>query len=378
MIPSNPVCDPLPVVFRRGGCIRRFVKDDVPLVAHLQRTVWGQDEEFADLDRCRNYLAEVFLENPCGEAALPSLVYEEEGGWIAGFLGIVPRRMVMNGRRFDAAVSSQFIVHPSSCVPVVALRLAQTFLDGPQDLSIADEANDVSRKIWEGLGGTTLLMRSLYWIRPVRPVEFRLSTLQGRSVFGRLAPIFRSFGVIADALTTRLPPSPFCVRPTRGQPEPLGSSTVLSYIREFSGAGSLCVDYDDRVFDWLLERIRHVNANGRVVAATIRNDQEILGWYVCHLGGARTMELLQLVAKPEAMDDVLDHLIYQTWREGAVAVTGRMEPKFVAALSGRRCLFRRGPWMLIKARDSNLLQSFVSGSACFSRLDGEWPLQLLC
>src|SRR5204863_7514658 len=178
----------------------------------------------------------------------------------------VPRPMVMNGRRFDAAVSSQFIVHPSSCVPVVALRLAQTFLDGPQDLSIADEANDVSRKIWEGLGGTTLQMRSLYWIRPVRPVEFGLSTLRKRGVFGQLAPILRPLGAIADAFTTRLPPSPFLVPPTRGQAEPLGSSTVLSCIREFSGAGSLRVDYDDRLFDWLLERIRHMNANGRAVA----------------------------------------------------------------------------------------------------------------
>jgi hypothetical protein len=89
------------------------------------------------------------------------------------------------------------------------------------------------------------------------------------------------------------------------------------------------------------------------------------------------MDLLQLTAKPESIDHVLDHLIYQSWQDGAIAVTGRMEPRFVQALSDKYCFFhRRGPWMLIKTRHPDLLRSFLSGAACFSRLDGERALRM--
>jgi hypothetical protein len=251
-------------------------------------------------------------------------------------------------------------------------------MDGPQDLSIADEANDVSRRIWEGLGGTTLLMSSLYWTRPVRPIAHGLSALQARRTLRPLATALRSIAGPSDFLATRLPPSHFYVRQPRVYGETLQSGTVIGNIHEFSGAGALRVDYDHRTFEWLLDRISHIDPSGRVLAVVVRNEQQqIQGWYVCHFGSSRVMDLLQLTAKPESIDHVLDHLIYQSWQDGAIAVTGRMEPRFVQALSDKYCFFhRRGPWMLIKTRHPDLLRSFLSGAACFSRLDGERALRM--
>jgi hypothetical protein len=331
----------------------------------------------ADLRTYDTYFRHVFFENPSADAALPSLVYEEDDGRIVGFLGIVPRRMVMNGRHIRVAVSSQFIVDPASCVPVVAVRLARTFLSGPQDLSIADEANDESRRIWEGLGGTTLLLRSLYWTRPLRPVQLATSVLSARRGLRELAAAARPLGGVADALATRLPRSPFYQTPPPGSAEDLRSDAVVTYLAEFSGAGSPRVAYDERTFEWLLERVSAMTPGGRLLNVMLRDDDEILGWYVCHLGPDGLADVLQIAAKQDSIDTVLAHLFHHTWRQGALAVRGRMEPRFMQALSDKYCFFhRRGPWMLIKAKSPDLLQSFQSGAACFSRLDGEWALQL--
>ena len=74
--------------------------------------------------------------------------------------------------------------------------------------------------------------------------------------------------------------------------------------------------------------------------------------------------------------EVLDHLFYHAWRQGAVAVTGRLDPRFMQALSDKYCLLhRRGPWVLVKANKPELVRAFETGTAWFSRLDGEWSLR---
>src|SRR5207247_934909 len=245
----------------------------------------------AGLDSYPTYFTRVFLDNPSRDVRLSSLVCEEGGGRIVGFLGVVPRGMSMNGERLLAAISSQFVVDPAGQAGLVAVRLAKAFLDGPQDLSISDEATDVSRRIWEGLGGTTSLLHSLHWTRPLRPARLALSLLRNR---GRVAPFAVAAGPLArivGALATRIPGSHFRQSAPR-------------------------VSADD--------------------------------------------------LRAEAL---------QAWRQGALAVTGRLQPRSLQALSDKYCLFhRRGPWMLVSAKKPRLVQSFLNGDAFFSRFDGEWCL----
>jgi hypothetical protein len=84
--------------------------------------------------------------------------------------------MLMNGRAVQVAVGTQFMVEPNSRGSV-GIRLLKKCFSGPQDLFIADEANDYSRQIWEGLGGATALLYSLRWTRILRPGRFVKSLL---------------------------------------------------------------------------------------------------------------------------------------------------------------------------------------------------------
>jgi hypothetical protein len=45
------------------------------------------------------------------------------------------------------------------------------------------------------------------------------------------------------------------------------------------------------------------------------------------------------------------------------------------ALSDKYCVFhRRGPWVLVRATNPQVLRSFQNGDVFFSRFDGEWGL----
>jgi hypothetical protein len=322
------------------------------------------------------YLAKVFLDHPSRDPELPSLVCEEDGT-IVGFLGVVSRRMSMNGRRVRAAIASHFVVDPAAATVKITVQLAKTFLEGPQDLSISDEADDVTRRIWEGLGASTALLHSIHWTRPLRPARLALSFLRNRGSLVPLAAVADAPSRLVDALATHLRQSHwFQARPELVVND-LCCETVLSRMPEFATDASLRVDYDDQTLRWLLDRAGQ-RSGGRLQKTVIRNEEgTVLGWYLYQLGESRSADVLQIAAKQTSIHSVLDHLFYDAWERGADAVTGRLEPRFLQALSDKYCLFhRRGPWTLVDTRRPELLRSFQSGDAFFTRFDGEWCLGL--
>ncbi len=75
------------------------------------------------------------------------------------------------------------------------------------------------------------------------------------------------------------------------------------------------------------------------------------------------------------MGSVLDHLFWDAKKQGAVAVHGRMEPKFMQDFTNRCCFFYRlGGWMTAHSRNPELVSLIHSGDAFLSRLEGEWCL----
>jgi hypothetical protein len=356
------------------GRIRPFAEADIPQVAHLHRTAFKL-REAAGLESYREYFTRVFVDHAAGEGPLASLVYQEDDGRILGFLGLVPRRVRLDGQRFQALVSSQFVVDPDSPAGLVALRLAKAYLDGPQDLSIADEANEASRRLWEGLGGSTALLFSIYWTRPLRPARLATCYLRKRRGLAPLAAAAAPLARIADSVAARMPGGYFSPSEPATGADDLCGRVVRTHEPELWGE-ALHVEHDERTFQWLLDRAAGPEAPGRLMKAVLRKGAKVLGWYVCRLDGEAVAEVLQLTATPSSIGDVLDHLFHRAWRQGAAAVSGRLEPRFMQALSDRYCVFhRRGPWVLVNTKRPQILKAFHTGDACFSRLDGEWSLR---
>ncbi|HEY1266891.1 MAG TPA: hypothetical protein VGH16_06515 [Candidatus Binatia bacterium] len=361
------------------GIVRTFVEEDIPRVAELHRKVFQTgDAPSLDLQRAyRSYLTRIFLRHPWrDQSGITSLVFEENSGEIAGFLGVVPRPMSFNGRPVRAAVSSQFIVDPARRSTLAAVKLLQAFISGPQDLSIADEANDASRKLLESLGGSTALLYSLYWFRILQPARFLLSRAGAgmpRSVARVLLPACR----LIDAVTVRLPRSPL----RRSEPSvtgvDLGTAHLLECLSRVPRRCALRPEYTERSLDWLLSVIARNHEWGDLRKVAVRNDRgEIAGWYIYIVAPNGLGEVLQIGADERTIKLVLDHLFDHAARHGASALSGRFEPSFVQQFHEKYSMFHhRGHWLLVHSNDPELAQTIHRGDAFLTRLEGEWSMR---
>ena len=357
--------------------IRSFKADDIPQVAELHAKVLRIADRVSPelMESYRAYFTEVFLSHPWPDESSPSLVHEEASGRITGFLAAMPRRLWFNGQTVRATITSQFVVDPDFR-GMAGLRLLSAALAGPQDITIADESNADSRKIWEALGGSTSHLYSMRWLYPLRPCQFALFLAEKKRVLPALAcaasqPAARSLDALAGRLLNLAPRQPA----SRVAGEDLDTETLLACLSEAGRKGTIRTLHDGRSLHWALQRAEQMTKHGRLQRVLLRAADDIAGWYLYYSKRGGMAEVIQIQATPGYAHDVIDHLSHQAWREGAIGLIGRMEPAMMQAFSDRHCLFHCGPqWMLLHSRRPELLHAFNQGTAGFSRLDGEWCL----
>ncbi len=360
--------------------VRRFEPQDIPAVAGLHRRVFLPDQEPTPelQQKYQQYFQDVFLDHPWPEERIHSLVYEEEKGKIGGFLGVVPRPVRLCDGAFLAAWSSQFMVDPASRNRLAAVLLLKAFLGGPQDLSLADESNRASSRIWESLGATVCWLQCIHWTCVLRPACFLNWRLGQREL---LRPMARLAGPLCGALDSallRLPrrPGPPPAPPSL-QAEPASPESLLECAGALWDNGRLRPQYELRSLRWLMNRASFPGSGGSLHGVVLRNGgAEIAGWYLYYLSRGRLGEVLQMGARRASAGDVLEHLCHHAFQQGASALRGRLEHSFLGDLLEHKG-FQLGPrfWMLVHSRHQALLEATHRGEQALSRLDGEWSLR---
>ena len=361
--------------------VRPLLESDIPQVAELHRTVFRVPENAASgagdeaarrlSEAYRDYFADVFLSGPWREEGIDPLVYEEADGRIAGFLGVVAKRMSLGGRSLRVAVCSQFVVHPRKR-GVVGLRLMDEHFRGPQDLSFTDEANQASLRLWEARGGEACPLYSLTWIRPVRPGRMALHALRRRG--GVLARACAPLGPLADGVAARWLQRPNERSGPRGSTEELRPEALLEGMAEAGTRHALHPCYDRCSLQWALRRARAAADDLHAVAVRDPHGRTA-GWFVYAVDEAKRGEVLQLVARRGSVGDLFGHLLRHAAPRGVIALTGRSGPGLITELSDRNCVFRSGPMMLLHAKRPEILEPIHRGDALLTRLEGEWCLR---
>jgi hypothetical protein len=358
--------------------VRAFVQEDISQVVVL---TWRflQAENGSPPPSMESYFRELFFHSPFSEKALPSLVYQNEHGRVVGFLGILRRRMSWHGKPIEVAVGTSLVVDPDSRSTMAGVKLIDFFLSGKQDLAMTDTANHTTQQIWTRLGGSTAPLYAMHWSRPLRPALYAAHAV---SRFGR-GPLSKAFSLgsepvcrIADAVAARLPSSPFRQKPSLISEEELTAETLIACLHDFPESHSLRPEYDCESVRWLLNFMDRMNAYGSLRKVLLRSrENKIIGWYIYYLRRGGVGQVVQVGASPSSVNAVLDHLAYDAWTHGAIALHGRLEPQLSQKLSGKYCFYFFGNRLLVHSRNPELARQIQSGSAFLTRLDGEWCLR---
>ena len=354
--------------------VRPMREADVPGAVELFERIYPA-QRWASRAACEAYFRDVLFANPWRDPGLPSWV-AEDGGRISGLYAIMPRRMRLGARALRIAVGCQFMVDPGPRRSLIALQLTQKCLAGPQDLTLADGANDLMRRTWRGIGGDVPLLYALHWTRPLRPACHALALLERRGA--RLARAARPLAAAADAIATRLPPNRFLRAAASTADRPLAAAEMIALLPEMLDGAALRPEYDARSLGWLLEQAGRKTRFGRLRARLVHEAGRALGWYLYYVRRGAAAEVLQLAARAGCFERVLRHLLADAWREGACALRGRIDPRYAQELSQRHCWFRwDGTWTLAHTRDRELAAALHAGDAFLSRLEGEWWMRFL-
>lgn len=305
------------------------------------------------------------------------MIYEDDRGRPVGFLGVIPRPMWLGAERIRAAIATQLMVAPESR-GLAGRWLARAFFLGPQELSLSDTANDAARRLWESVGGTVAQVHSLGWMRVLRPGRLAASQLAPRGLLRRAAVLAaRPVLLAGDALATRfsaLAPAP--AEPD-GMAEPITAAGVAAHAANVLGGYAIRPDYDQRgALGWLLDMAAEKRQFGPLEGALVRApDGTVAGWFLYYGRRDGVAEVLQIAARRPARQLVLAHLLRHTWRAGATAVAGRLEPYLLRELAAQRCALKLdGPWLLYHSPRPEIMHAVECGDAFLSRLDGEWWL----
>lgn len=363
--------------------VRVLSRDDVPAVAALFARAYAEARRPA-AGELQGYFQEMLFDNPWRELEIPSWIAEEDGR-VAGFQAVVPRPMRFRGRAIRVAVGCQMLVDPERRGGLAALKLAQAFLSGPQDLTLIDGANDQAQRMSAGLGGAAPLPYNLHWTRPLRPARYLLSLARARGAIpAALACAARPLCGPIDALLARLRPNRFHVENGKASDGELSETALepvamLEHLPEMLHDRALQPEYDARSLAWLLDQAARKTRHGRLRARAVHDGSgHMIGWYLYYLLAGGVSEVLQLAAREGAFDRVLQRALADAWRQGAAALRGRLEPRFVQQLSDRHCWLRReGTWTLVHSRDAEILAAIRQGDAFLSRLEGEWWMRFL-
>jgi hypothetical protein len=122
-----------------------------------------------------------------------------------------------------------------------------------------------------------------------------------------------------------------------------------------------------------MERM-HPHSHFRKVV--LRDDgQKIVGWYVYYLKPGDVGQVVQISGERKFTKEVLDHLFYDAWKQGCIALHGVVRSDLIPDFWERNCFFTcRSGWALAHSRKPELLELLNRGDAFLSRLDGEWCL----
>jgi len=346
--------------------IRVCQRSDFEEIADLYRSTF-QNSAVSQSSTLQQYLEQVYLDNPWATEIASPLV-SQKSGRIDGFLGVVPQKLHFQGEQITMAASSALMVAQDEAGnrnPITGVGLLRTFLDGKQDLSLTDTANDITCRIWTASGGSIAHPYCYTWLRPLKPLATCADVLLGS---GRLQSLVSPLLSLCDSVLKRMPP----IKPQSVDCEVVEISTMeLLKLQQRVKNRAVLPCHDLSSMEWLIEMAEQSDEEGPLAKCVVRSKGVELGWFVYYRSRNAVGRVLQLVGFGNSYDAVLDCLIHDASQHGVAALWGRTEPGKNTTLTSRRCVFKGAPWVLVHSKRQEIIEAFQKADALFTGFEGE-------
>lgn len=316
------------------------------------------------------YLRTLFFQHPWQDLPSASRVYVAANGEVEGFIGVLPLRMTLNERPVRAALASSLMVRDPQANPIAGARLMRAFLSGPQELSFSETSNVLAQKMWEKAGGSGVPAYSMEWFRILKPAGFALALLEGSTP---AAKALRPIGWAADRLINAAHLKSFDVPPpllrADGEAEP---EAFAAAVAELSADYELRPRWEPASLRYILQHAANKRRHGRMIRRIVHDRAgNAIGCYLCYARTGGIAYVLQLLARPQCTDIVIDCLLNDALELGCVGVRGRSDPKIQDGLLRRGALFLHRSSLTVHSRDPKLLSAVRRGEALLTGLAGE-------
>ncbi len=368
-----PIASAIPPA--EGGAVRSLAEGDLPAVAALFGTTF-RPRRRAGGTSLEGYLKRVFLEHPWRDPRVDPLVFVERDGAVRGFIGVHPLQLTFRGETLLAAVAGSFMVERPEERPLAGARLMRSFLSGPQDVSLSESANAVSQRMWERLGGKTVVPYSMEFLRVFRPAGLALTIAAERAGALALArPLAMGVDAIACRVSSKLRPD---TSVTGVRAVDASDAEIADVLPRLAASYAARPAWDRATLLWLLSHAAEKDRFGRLVRRVLlgRNDVPVAA-YLYYVRANGVAMALQMAARADAVQATVGSLLSDTFQAGAVAVRGRVQPEFADALLRQRAVFVHVASTLAHSRRADLMAAIRSGDGLITGLAGEAWSQLI-
>ncbi|RWK43925.1 hypothetical protein [Mesorhizobium sp.] len=357
--------------------IRALEGADLPAVAGMFRRVLRKERTEAPAALI-DYMRRFYLEAPGCGGDLRSLVHVNDAGRVSGFVGVHVLPMQFNGRQLRAAICSSLMVEDHERDPMAGARLLKAFLDGPQDISFSETANDVSTKLWTRLRGVVLPQYSLDWVRVMRPASFVLGLSASRM---KLARVLNPFAHAIDRFYCRRMKS--SERRWSGvaadgaghgafRTSQIDGDAFARLVEPLTAQFALRPSWAEAQLDHMLTDAAQKPDFGELVYASVASPVGTnVGAFAYHARAGGVGRVLQILALPGQAGSVVDCLIDDAAVRGVSGLRGRIQPALLEAMLGRRIAFLTVASTVVHSRDPELLHVMKNSQVFLNGLAGE-------
>jgi hypothetical protein len=208
-------------------------------------------------------------------------------------------------------------------------------------------------------------MRWVYQLRPGSIFNAKLKNHRGGNVLSWLSyPVCRLFDVMRKHAFDEN------VCPLSGRE--LGINTMLSSFETFRNHRALFPVYETEELTWRLALAEGKPENGEMFKIAVFDKEKLQGWYLINIRDGEEARVLQLIAHPASLKNVLTHLFATAQAHNCSAVHGDVDPQYLVQFQQAGCdNIHLGGMAMLHTQDQEIRNAILSGDAYISALEGE-------